>query len=303
MKPYQQQMIDDGLPAAFIMTAAERHAIWDKTPPRSSPCLIDSRLEQDRGLRAKQKEEYAKKRTQARLKSKGLIAASEQTINLSSTQENDMPKYVIKPLDKMGHPIMRAVTSINDNAADELINEKVLAAVKRGGSKVVNVLLVNTLRQVILAWEIKEGEVAPCDVAPFQPTEAASEETTAPEAAAGEAAQPAPEGQTAEEADVAKRKVKAKKTPKAAKAKKAPGNGGLRAGSKLDRVANLLKRKSGCTAAECLKAVGWNAISMPYMAKAAGLKLKKEKIAGKSTRYYATCLSGCHTQSLRPTKC
>jgi hypothetical protein len=203
-----------------------------------------------------------------------------------------MPKYTVKPVDAHGHPVIRAITSINDDAAEEEINQKVLAAAKRGGSKVANVLLINTLSEVVLAWEVKEGVAGPCDAGPFQPAEQPKDgiykdlRNEEPQASTDgepvEAAAVKSDDET-KESEVSKKVKKGK----AKRIKKAQDNGGLRAGSKLERVANLLKRKSGCTAAECLKAVGWNAISMPYMAKAAGLKLKKEKVAGKTTRYYA----------------
>lgn len=61
---------------------------------------------------------------------------------------------------------------------------------------------------------------------------------------------------------------------------------GVRPGSKLEIVVNLLKRKEGCTAAEVLTATEWPAVSMPQQARAAGLMLRKEK-DGKVTRYYA----------------
>lgn len=56
--------------------------------------------------------------------------------------------------------------------------------------------------------------------------------------------------------------------------------------SKVDLIADLLKRKNGCTTADVLAVTGWPAVSMPQQAKAAGLKLKKEK-DGNVTRYYA----------------
>ena len=40
--------------------------------------------------------------------------------------------------------------------------------------------------------------------------------------------------------------------------RKAKGNGAVRAGSKTEIVANLLRRKNGCTSAEILKATGRN---------------------------------------------
>ena len=61
---------------------------------------------------------------------------------------------------------------------------------------------------------------------------------------------------------------------------------GKKAKSKVELIADLLRRKEGCTTAEVLAAVNWPAVSMPQQAKAAGIKLKKVK-EGKVTRYYA----------------
>jgi len=83
-------------------------------------------------------------------------------------------------------------------------------------------------------------------------------------------------------------KVKAHKATvvKAKVAKTKSGNAkGIRPGSKLEIVANLLKRQQGCTAKEALSALGWPAISFPQQAEAAGLKLRKER-EGRITRYW-----------------
>lgn len=73
---------------------------------------------------------------------------------------------------------------------------------------------------------------------------------------------------------------------KKAKAKKATSK--PRGSNKTGIVADLLKRKDGCTSAEVLKATSWPAVSMPAMAKAAGLKLRKEKVKGEPTRYFGS---------------
>lgn len=65
-------------------------------------------------------------------------------------------------------------------------------------------------------------------------------------------------------------------------------NGEVRKGSKTEIVAKLLTRESGCTSADVLKATSWPAVSMPAMAKACGLKLRKEKVKGEPTRYYGS---------------
>lgn len=91
---------------------------------------------------------------------------------------------------------------------------------------------------------------------------------------------------------VKKPAVKAAAPKKAAKgnghapAKRASGE--PRKGSKTEMVAKLLLRKSGTTTAEILEATGWPAVSVPALAKAAALKLRKEKEQGKPTRYYGS---------------
>jgi hypothetical protein len=61
----------------------------------------------------------------------------------------------------------------------------------------------------------------------------------------------------------------------------------VRKGSKLEIVVGLLKRKDGCTAAEVMEATKWPSVSMNQQAKAAGLKLRKEKAKGEPTRYFS----------------
>lgn len=61
---------------------------------------------------------------------------------------------------------------------------------------------------------------------------------------------------------------------------------GPRPGTKLAKIVGMLKRPTGCTAAEVMKACKWPSVSMPQQAKAAGLRLKKEKVHG-VTRYRA----------------
>lgn len=85
--------------------------------------------------------------------------------------------------------------------------------------------------------------------------------------------------------ETAKKKAPKKGTPKkASKARKAGTE--LRPGSKSALIADMLRRKNGCTTAEVLKATGWPAVSMPQQARVAGIKLVKEK-DGKVTRYRA----------------
>lgn len=88
---------------------------------------------------------------------------------------------------------------------------------------------------------------------------------------------------TTKKTAAAKSGTKAKPAAKAAKPRKA---GELRPGSKNAMVAELLRRAKGCTTADVLEATGWPSVSMPAMAKAAGIKLLKEK-NGKVTTYRA----------------
>jgi Protein of unknown function (DUF3489) len=83
------------------------------------------------------------------------------------------------------------------------------------------------------------------------------------------------------------KKTKTKK-PARTKAPAKTNGEGPRAGSKTELVAGMLKRKDGCTGAEVLKATGWPTVSMPAQAKAAGLKLRKEKAKGEPTRYFGS---------------
>lgn len=59
----------------------------------------------------------------------------------------------------------------------------------------------------------------------------------------------------------------------------------VRAGSKLEIIVKLLTREGGCTTKDILKATGWPAVSVPQQARAAGLKLRKEKRDG--VTYYS----------------
>jgi hypothetical protein len=291
MNKSQKMMVEDGLPLAFVMSDDDRLDWWKRYPPKNTQAFLDPRIEQDRLLRETMKQEATKKRIMALRQSKGLIDASEQTTNPNQPQESNMPKYTVKPLDAHGHPVIRAITSINDDAAEEEINQKVLAAAKRGGSKVANVLLINTLSEVVLAWSIVEGVAGPCDAGPFQPvmqppdgvyrnlTNEPEVQQTGGEPVEAETNQP-----ETKESDVSKKvkKGKAKKAaPKRAKSDKPRGE-------KTLAISELLSRVSGCTAKEVLAATGWPSVSMPAMAKACGLKLRKDKVKGQITRYFGS---------------
>ena len=77
--------------------------------------------------------------------------------------------------------------------------------------------------------------------------------------------------------------------PEAKKTRKAKATDNARtprAGSKLEIISKMLRRKNGCTAKEVMEACGWPSVSMNQQAKALGVKLKTEKV-GKATRYWA----------------
>jgi hypothetical protein len=80
----------------------------------------------------------------------------------------------------------------------------------------------------------------------------------------------------------AKRAKAAIKAPPKAKRASEP-----RAGSKTAMAADLIRRPEGCTTADILKATDWPTVSLPAVAKAAGITLRKDKKPGEVTRYFA----------------
>lgn len=78
--------------------------------------------------------------------------------------------------------------------------------------------------------------------------------------------------------------AQAQKAVKVATAKTKPASGK----TKLEAITALLLRKAGTTNAEILAATQWPSVSVPQQAAAAGLKLRKEKVKGKPTRYYGS---------------
>jgi hypothetical protein len=86
--------------------------------------------------------------------------------------------------------------------------------------------------------------------------------------------------------------IKAAKATKPAKDKTAPKARAAKtdgAPTKRSLAINLLSRKEGTTLREILDATGWPAVSVPEIAKAGKLNLRKEKPEGeKVTRYWGT---------------
>ena len=97
------------------------------------------------------------------------------------------------------------------------------------------------------------------------------------------AATPSPIAEPQIKAPVKTKKAAAKKAAKAkarTKVKAGARTSGVRPGSKLEIIVGMLQRPEGCTTKQVLEAVRWPAVSMPQQARAAGLKLKKEKVDG-----------------------
>lgn len=89
---------------------------------------------------------------------------------------------------------------------------------------------------------------------------------------------------TKAKAKTAKTAKKAAKPAKAKTAKTAAKNGGE---NKTAICAKLLARTGGATAKDLLTATGWPTISVPAVARASGLKLRKVK-EGRTTTYFGT---------------
>ena len=316
---------DLGIPAFLKISAAKRAAAWVANPPRPYPTFekpkieqpIDSVIIEEINNRADQ---IRRNRTAARINRmmtkqtvsniperhrrwddkksawcdvrivapKRLEAIAARTgipldlVCQYLNQENDMPKLTINSyrVDET-EAWKRGSTSIDAAADEAAIQRKIGFAALRTGPKVHHIDVVDP-----------EGKIETWIVDSDGKTLVSALNGAIIDLAQVAAQIPAP-AQTTEESDVAKKtktKVKAKskgngaaKTPRA---KKNPGE--VRKGSKTEIVANLLKRKNGCTAAEVLAATEWPAVSMPAIAKAAGLKLRKDKVKGEVTRYFGS---------------
>lgn len=116
-----------------------------------------------------------------------------------------------------------------------------------------------------------------------KPKASAKANTTKEKTVKTKKAAPAKKGATKKAKVSAKKPAKAKAARSGARAAKVEG---VRPGTKLETIVGLLKRPGGCTAKEAMQACDWPSVSMPQQAKAAGLKLRKEKVGG-VTRYSA----------------
>lgn len=133
------------------------------------------------------------------------------------------------------------------------------------------------------ATEMSGSENTAADsIAPKAPAKAKSPAKAKPEAKAKESKVRTTKTKTTKAA----KKSASRTAIKGRTAAKAP-EGGIRPGSKLETIVGLLKRPEGCTAKDALAATGWPTLSFPQQARAAGIKLRKEKEKGQPTRYYA----------------
>lgn len=290
--PHQLLMIRDGFPSQLFKTKEQRKAWWEANPPKTFS-FTDHRIEADKKLRAQQKKEATAKRISKMLEKKGLHPKasayndSPDADDASSQEANEMPRLSIIPYDAKNQPIMRAVTSIKEDANEAEIDAQIQRSAKRGGAQVARVE-VKKDGVVLKEWKAPEGATV---------KEPVADEGKGPE---GQAQNGPPaetteaSGNTAqneEEANLAKRKKSSAKkgSKKAAKktvVKKAPGAGGLRAGSKQEMLYNMLTRKSGCTTEEAVKATGWKSCGLTVWGKKFGLKISKEKNKNGVTHYF-----------------
>lgn len=185
----------------------------------------------------------------------------------------------------------RGRTSIDGDASEKAIHQKITAAALRVGKGVHHVDVVDPDGK-IETWNIDEAGVnlvSQLTGANFNLTEVAAQ---------------IPESTPNSEEDKMATKTKAKKSPAKTKAKKpakaklkAKTNGAaktprvageVRKGSKMEIIKSLLLRKSGCTAADLAEATGWKSVAVTLQAGRLGLKLTKEKTKNGDTRYWGS---------------
>lgn len=318
---------DLAIPAFLKVSAAERAAAWVANPPRAMPTFEQPKaVKPDPTVVAIQEtaEQIRRNRTTARI---GRMMANVATNDIPAhhrvwdrnrsrwidarivpphriatvsartgiplervcqylNQERNMPKLniLVYRADET-EPASRGRTSIDSEAAESEIHQKIVGAMLRTGINKVHHVDVVDPDGKTETWNVDlsgENLVSLLSAASIKlsgdkmPTKKSS--TKVKTKTKPKAKKPAK----------VKAKVKAKKTNGATnpKAKHAPGE--VRKGSKMEIIQNLLLRKSGCTMPEVLAAIEWPTISMPQRAKELGLKLRKEKVSGKVTRYFGS---------------
>jgi hypothetical protein len=293
LTPAQQLMINDGFPAELLMTAEERQAAWARNPPKAVEHQLDRPREESAATIALRAElsAQAKLKTNNRKTKKEKIALDTTGMRWNQRQAkwiSDYPtptnqettmagKIKLQAFDAEKEVVYSPCTTLPEAATPEDIEAAVNKAMLEAG--VIFVCVTGIGGEAIGAWALQGDTITRDDSLYFtKPMPKKSAKET-----------PVTKTKATKAKATSKAKANVKKPAKVAK--KTNGNGELRAGSKTEIVANLLKRKSGCTRVDILEATGWPAVSVPAMAKAAGLKLRKEKMddsPGKPTRYYGS---------------
>lgn len=171
-----------------------------------------------------------------------------------------------------------------DDAQKAQLAEGAVRLQARGANDIAS--LGEPIQAALWAFKAKKDEGMPADDLP----QAIWDKLNPPPKKKDEPLQSATtDGNGAPNGNGAGKEKKMAKAKKAAKKKAATKKGATGArGAKTLKVKALLERKSGCTAQDIRDATGWPAVSVPAMAKACDLKLRKEKEKGKPTRYYGS---------------
>lgn len=256
MKPSQQMMLDDGLPAGCFVNDADRAAAW-KGRRLTRVTGGTTRRQEDPDVAAFRKEKEAAERAAHRLELANRKAERREARRIRERQAVSATRTEGERMTKLGSPpkpgdIEKLVANASARKTSTTTAPAPAAPTKPEPNK-ETIMAKKTNAKIK-----KAGKKAPAK-------KAAPAASAAPGKAGGKtrASKPAP-----------------KEAAPAGAAK------AVRPGSKLEAVVALLKRSEGCTVAEVLKATGWPSVSMPQQARAAGLTLRKEKQDG-ATRYWA----------------
>jgi hypothetical protein len=291
------QMVEDGAPDFLFMGTDDRFEAWANRPVKQA-IFIDHNVEKQMKISAAQKSQVKPAGPKTGIKSVKTDRRGQRWNPRTGRWESliqplhgsvaIMAKLLILPLDQDMKVIARGKTSLAPGATVNEIADKVGYAAGRGGKKVAFVWVTTEDqpdRPALAEWHLVNDKlicVSPpsvqmqsaLDNAPEIPNEVSNDEKETIVAS------------KSKKASKAKAKVIKAKTAKAKAAKVRNGNGAGTCGAKTQLIAELLTRKSGCTTADVLAATGWTAVSMPAMAKACGLTLRKEKEAGSVTKYF-----------------
>lgn len=213
--PGQRQMVEDGFPAALLLSSDERAGLWRRNPPK--PIMFnDPLLEQQRALRDQQRREAASIRI---TKLKASLARKRQTsfdhsnhrwdsirnrwVPIESLKEDDMAKrWKVIPYNETGEIIQRGVTSIAEGTAQvELLAKMAHSYHRCAKGTVKKVVVMDAADGIVRTWDAATDS-------PLPPPEKTTE---------AEPAAPAPKNS---------RSSVNGKTPPAAKSKGKSGGGG-----------------------------------------------------------------------------